>query len=230
MPRRDEKRTTDDSAADKSFAAHTPIASSSSDRPRERGKKLVAEDDKQVGGPVMSSSSTPSTTIQPAKARGGDRREESEVRPKVELARRLPESRTKSAPSGKNSSDSDPTAVYFVYFIHCKRASGDRETGETMFKIGATNNVRDTREQFEQGRDTDLKTHKIIKCMRGDASKLADTIHKRLESKAVVRGWFRVSKEQADALVEEIVKDGGDHYECVSEARASKVVRPPKTA
>lgn len=123
--------------------------------------------------------------------------------------------------------DSTDNCYYYIFFIHKKGASGEKETGETSFKIGCSNNVRETREMLEQGRDTDLKTHRIIRCSNGDAKKLCDLLCRRIENKSVVRDWYRLSKEQVDNLANEIIENDG--YELVSESRAVKATKAKKT-
>jgi hypothetical protein len=123
-----------------------------------------------------------------------------------------------------NDTLTEPTDnCYYIFFIHKKSISGEKETGEASFKIGCSNNVRETREMFEQGRDTDLKTYRVIRCANGDAKKLCVLLCRRIENKSVVRDWYRLSKEQVDNISNEIIENDG--YELVSESRAVKTVK-----
>jgi hypothetical protein len=109
-------------------------------------------------------------------------------------------------------------AVYFVYFMHRKGASGDKDTGRTPFKIGVSNNVKEAREKLEEGSETDLKTHRIIKCNKGDAAKLLTSITKKFETYALQRNWYKVSKEAIDQCVADIIKNM--EYSVVTESMA----------
>ena len=110
-------------------------------------------------------------------------------------------------------SNTDPDKRYFVYFIH---ESGRR--GDNMpIKVGACNDVGEYRKTLESGRESDLKTYAVIKCVRGDAEAIITAFVSKYSNNHIKNGWFTGGKAIVDAFIADMEKSG---YEKITEGRA----------
>lgn len=103
----------------------------------------------------------------------------------------------------------------YVYFIHQKGSHGQN----VAVRVGASNNVAQTRRDLENPSPYDLKTHRVIECLNGDADRLLNTFRDKYSDRMIARDWYTLSKEIIDKDTDELVKLNSK-MQIVSEARA----------
>lgn len=120
--------------------------------------------------------------------------------------------------SESSSESSEDTGVYFVGFLH----PPNLRTEEIPFKVFSSNNVKESRETWEQGSVNGLKTHVALYCVEGNAIEVVEAFQRIYAAKSVPKktGWYKISKKSIELFIQKLTTKNPKNYIVVSEAKA----------